>query len=699
MMARSRLGWAFGVMGLLSSCADGKIYTGVGPSGRSGPAPLVVSCDNGFAEIPSRRDGSNVEQVCVGDASGLNRAASLRAFSTTVFPLLRAQCAACHSGENARADGAQAPIHADRDPALAHEYALTRVSFRSPKDSPLVTRLALDRHACFGASCKAAADEMLARIEAWAAAVLPSLLPTPRLTPEGTVVSTAEVQQWIKDDRATIAAADLDYVKYVSLHELHNAGVTAEQLDVARVAVSKMLNSSARWAPKIANPVDINGQGLIYRFDSRDYWGYNKGVTKLHFGGSDDDLFFTGGKTDVNGAPITAETMEQKYNFAPTIAADPAFAKLVWRRIGCGNAEGANPNGTLPSNTAGFKGDYVEASQLVYTLSRPDVYNAIMAIPWYATELEDEVGLVKDAGADSYQYLVTRDAATLDSRLFFRARTSTGGFYWKTFNIFTGQMEEANPRNRGRPRFPFWENPLPRFVAGKGGGVTARSLSLIATLWQPSQTDLPTGSALEAQCDPAPNYGGDRFYNCRFYTGSPGLQQHESGVIWNLPNGLQGFALYGGFNQRRVDSFVNVFRDPRRERDVSDTAFREPGFAVEDARLSVGASCIACHADGISRANNNLRDWLDEGRLPTGLGGADAWVNDAAVTSRVRSLYPPTPLMRQAIEEDRRAFLTTMAKIKQAMIVGPDKNVYVEPVAWTFEWAQQHYGYKPTRSN
>ena len=40
-----------------------------------------------------------------------------------------------------------------------------------------------------------------------------------------------------------------------------------------------------------------------------------------------------------------------------------------------------------------------------------------------------------------------------------------------------------------------------------------------------------------------------------------------------------------------------------------------------------------------------------------------------------------------------------MAEIKDAMILGVDKNVYVEPTIWTIEWARNHYGYPVMRSN
>ena len=63
-----------------------------------------------------------------------------------------------------------------------------------------------------------------------------------------------------------------------------------------------------------------------------------------------------------------------------------------------------------------------------------------------------------------------------------------------------------------------------------------------------------------------------------------------------------------------------------------------------DHRLNNASSCIGCHADGMNRANNNLKDWLDEGggRLPKGEYGVDGWINDPETVGRVRELYPPS---------------------------------------------------------
>jgi hypothetical protein len=103
----------------------------------------------------------------------------------------------------------------------------------------------------------------------------------------------------------------------------------------------------------------------------------------------------------------------------------------------------------------------------------------------------------------------------------------------------------------------------------------------------------------------------------------------------------------------------------------------------------------------MNRLNNNLRDWLDEDKsqLPKGEAGADLWIDDAETVARVRELYPPSSDIRAKVENDRRRFLGAMAKIKRDMVLGVDKNVYVEPTIWTIEWARSFYKYPLTRSN
>lgn len=675
---------------------EGSPGNGDGSGGNGPGVEPAAGCEKGYRELPDGLGGINVERVCLTAESGFDVETSRRAFEGTVYPVLRDYCSSCHSTDTL----AQAPIHADSDVGLAHEYALTRVNFKKPIDSKLVVRLLIDRHNCFGANCRVAGQEMLDAVTAWANAVTPTLRETPRAVPADQTISEQEVLSVIAADKATLAAEDREFVKYASLHEVHNRGASADDLNVARAGLSKALNSAARWAPAIVNPVDVDGRGVVYRFDTRDYWGHNKGVTKLHFGGSDDDVFFGRTSTNYLGEPVGQNvTSQERYNYTATVQEDPSFARLVWDRVLAGNVEGATDSQRLPPMVDGFKSEYVEASQLVFTLTRPDVYNAIMAIPWYADALEDELGVIRDRGMDSYEYMLTFQAITVDSRMYWRARTSSGGFYWKTWDVFSGQLPAGvqtieQAYDQGQIRFPFWANPIPKFVSPFLANADDPKFSFVATLAQPSGQQ-PAG------CDGQPNFGGDQYVNCRWYTGTGGLQQSAEEVIWDLPNGLQGYALFGGFNQRRVDAFVNIVRDPRLIREASDVQLTSNlGFATQDRRLNTGSSCIGCHADGMNRGDNDLRDWLDEGGpLPRGERGVDRWIDDEATVARVRELYPPSSIMRPRMEDDRRRFLSAQAKITREMVMGEDKNVYVEPTIWVIEWAREFYAYPITRSN
>lgn len=687
----------------------------------------LATVQAGYVEIPDGRGGVAFESINYPDEMGFDKGASLEAFKQTLYPVLRSNCSGCHSTENPTGSGGQAPLHSDVDPELAHEFALTKVNFRDVHDSKLSTRLWIDRHNCFASSCKAAAQEMDSAIEAWKAGVEHMLPEVPRAIDVGTTISDRDVTDWIAADKAKTPSADQEFIKYASFHVLYNEGVSAQDLNLARVALSKALNTAARWAPEIVNPQDVNGKAIVYRFDIRDYWGQTKVDTSasnfaLFYGGSDDDLAFaSGGKVDASGNRVTFNDLNNMRNkLRSSVTKDDKMARLVWQRILKGNVEGADDkNASLPPNIDGFVGtrstgptnqvyiksadfQYAEAAQLTYTLTRPDVYNAIMSIPGYATFFETELGVDKSKGMDSYDYMVTYEAITIDSRMYWRAKQNTGkgDYYWKTFDTFATQYKDIEEVYAAEQQnFPMWEAPVPVFIAaGGGGGTSPSNYSMIAL----------------RNLGPGGERGGG------FYTGTDqgssfGGQQSAEEVIWSLPNGLQGYALFGGFNQRRVDAFTNIVRDPRILRDVADDILDNyAGFGypkgssgdkqlpgVRDVRLNTGSSCIGCHADGMNRGNNDLRDWLDENpaRLPGGQHGSDKWINDSSYVSRVKELYKPSSVMREKMEADRQIFLETMGKIQKDMMIGPDKNIHQEPAIWTIEWARKHYSFPVTRSS
>jgi len=664
----------------------------------------------GFVELPDGRGGVNYEPVAYTDDMGFDKDVSQAAFEKTLYPILRKNCSGCHSTANKSGSGAQAPLHADVDVALAHEYALTRTNFRDIPNSKFVTRMAIDRHNCFAATCKASGVEMENAIKAWLSSIQGMILEVPRLVDASVKITDAEVQAWIDADKAKIPAADKEFIQYASFHVLHNQGVSAQNMNNARVGLSKALNTAARWAPEIVNPQDVNGKGIVYRFDIRDYWGYTLIDTSasnftLFYGGSDDDLAFAA-KVDLNGKSVSYNDLaNMKNKLKPAVTKDEKFARLVWARILKGNAEGADGSKSLPPQIDGFVGTrskggnnqdyikpadfkYAEAAQLTYTLTRPDVYNAIMALPGYSHYLEEELGVDKSKGVDSFDLVLTQEAITIESRMYWRAKQKTGrgNYYWKTWDIFAaGNINVDDQVAKGDVRFPFWANPIPKFISTQQGGTTPDKYAMIATV-----------GLFDGNGD---NGGG-------YYSGKDGGQQSAEEVIWSLPNGMQGYALFGGFNQRRVDAFVHIVRDPRIQLDVADDildnyAGKALDKGVKDVRLNNASSCIGCHADGMNRGNNDLRDWLDENpdALPKGKYGVDGWIKNPTTVARVKELYKPSKQIRASMEEDRKIFLEAQGKIKAGMIIGPDKNVYQEPTIWTIEWARKFYKFPVTRSS
>ena len=362
----------------------------------------------GYAEFSNGRGGTNVEATIISKDMGFDKARSLEAFKTTLYPVLRQNCSGCHSTENKLGSGAQAPLHADVDPALAHEYALTRVNFRDLQNSKFVVRMAIDRHNCFDQNCALAAQKMLAAITAWRDKVADMIPEVPRGIPVSQQVTEEQILAWIATDRAKLTAKDQEFIQYTSFHVLHNSGVSAQNLNDARIGLSKALNGAARWAPRIVNPVDVNGKGILYKFDIRDYWGYTLIDTsdpnfELFNTLSDDDIGFASAKVDRNGKKplgVFENFVVQQNRLKPEVTRDDKFARLAWERVLRGNVEAASPDESYPPNIDGFVGPrkiagnkreyvapadlkYVEAAQLTYTVTRPDVYNAIMAVPGY----------------------------------------------------------------------------------------------------------------------------------------------------------------------------------------------------------------------------------------------------------------------------------------------------------------------------
>ncbi len=126
------------------------------------------------------------------------------------------------------------------------------------------------------------------------------------------------------------------------------------------------------------------------------------------------------------------------------------------------------------------------------------------------------------------------------------------------------------------------------------------------------------------------------------YPLGPGLAdgnafQHAAGeVIFNLPNGLQGFCLVNANDVRQNKGNTAIVSDPKRP----------------DRAVDAGVSCMSCHARGINPKDDQIRDHL--AKNPKFFKRTDAEV--------IRALYAPKEKMRALMEEDAERFRKALEK-------------------------------------
>jgi hypothetical protein len=586
---------------------------------------------------PPASDTPNPVLAGVTPAAAFDTAKSLAAFKTTAYTLLSQNCANCHS-ESGSTIPNELPLVASTDPMIAHLWTLTRVDLRSIENSKLVTRLTIEAHNCWS-DCTQDGATLAQALHAWADAISP--LPVATVPAPSGQVTDAQVSAWIAADRGKLSSDDASNVAYTSLHKLYNAGASLDELNTARVGISKALNSTARYAPSIVNPVPIDPYALVYRFDTRDYWGYWPANPYV---------------------PVTGA--------AP---ADPAHAQTAWSRIKQGNVNGdfsaggglSHPDdkpSTFP-NIAGFYSDYVEASQLVYTLTRPDVYNEIMNIPGITSPLTTQLGVDMSKGADGFQFMTVDNPITLEPRLLMRQSIGPG-YFWKSTDPFTGSP------------MVWYERPVPEFDQSSAGSDMLKTTPLNLSNYSTSGMIVLNSAGTGLQ---------------------DGLQAAAAEVIFSLPNGLQAYMIGGAGDEQRVDAFTFIVVDPRRG--GPKTLPGSTPRTSQTLRLLQSASCFGCHDDGMNRAPDGMQPYLAQN--PTKF--------DSATVTHVKTLYPGRDAMNQTLEADRTIFLGAMAKISNGMIIGmpgnyqgqptADQTLALEPVLYMFEKAQSLYSYIDTTSN
>ena len=103
--------------------------------------------------------------------ASLNFPLDTAAFEATVYPVLVANCAGCHSSESATA---QQPYFADPDVGTAYDAAKPKINLDTPANSRMVIRLRSEFHNCWSGNCSADAQVMEDAIATFAGGITPT---------------------------------------------------------------------------------------------------------------------------------------------------------------------------------------------------------------------------------------------------------------------------------------------------------------------------------------------------------------------------------------------------------------------------------------------------------------------------------------------------------------------------------------------
>lgn len=151
-----------------------------------------------------------------------------------------------------------------------------------------------------------------------------------------------------------------------------------------------------------------------------------------------------------------------------------------------------------------------------------------------------------------------------------------------------------------------------------------RHRSAFGAYWKSYDFASSAGRQSLAQFPLGPRFDGNRHDRTAF--------DHDGGeVIFNLPNGLQGYLLIDAKGKRIDRGPINVVFDSKKP--------------LGNSEVINGISCMVCHVHG-------MQPFEDDIRSGHGVRGPDA--------VKVERLFPPQETMNRIIEKDRERFLSSL---------------------------------------
>jgi hypothetical protein len=428
--------------------------------------------------------------------------------------ILKINCYRCH-GENGAAEGGFNYI-LDREKLLIRK----KITAGDALGSKLYRRLSRGEMPPEDERPRPSEDDVRL-VRQWIEAGAPVESPS---TPPRTFLRDNDVLASILADVLSVNPRERRFVRYFTLVHLYNAGLSEDELQTYRHALSKLVNSLS-WRASIVVPRGVDAARTVFRIDVRDYnWNakiWERIAAAYPYGGRSDSP--------------TAEAIA-----SATICEQPR----------------------------------IRADWFVATATRPPLYHHLLQLPDSDRELEDQLKV--DVAGNIEQERVARagfngSGVSRNNRLIERHELAFGGAYWKSYDFAD---------NVGRHNL--FANPL---GPGPRDG-----------MFQPS--------------------GGE--------------------IIFNLPNGLQGYMLIDGRGRRINKGPTAIVSDPRR-----------PDRAVEN-----GLSCMSCHTRGILPKTDQIRAHVEK--------NANAF--PAEEIQLINALYPPEDRFRALQGQDAERFRAAVAK-------------------------------------
>jgi WD40 repeat protein/mono/diheme cytochrome c family protein len=201
------------------------------------------------------RFSSSVLVLCLGTAT-LGAAAPPppgSGLAVRAMAILRERCASCH-GDYVQPKGGFGYV-LDRDRLLARGQIIAG----RPAESPLYDRTARGE---MPPGKNKVAEEELHILAAWITAGAPgSIQPS---------FPHVDVARAVAADLARMEQSDRRFTRYLSIAHLADAGASPGELELARQAIAKLVNSLS-WHPRLRAPQSVDPGRTVFRIDLRWY--------------------------------------------------------------------------------------------------------------------------------------------------------------------------------------------------------------------------------------------------------------------------------------------------------------------------------------------------------------------------------------------------------------------------------------------